>query len=133
MDGAVPRRVLLSGVRNMSWAYRQRDGELLHNGEFVGTGYSGRGEGRNNPDMEAVPNVGPIPRGRYRIGGARFSQSLGPIVMDLEPVAHDAHGRSLFRIHGDNANHDASHGCIILGPLIRRAIADSGDKTLEVV
>lgn len=117
----------------MTWTYRQSDGELLHNGEFIGTGYSGRGDGRNNPDMEAAADEGPTPRGRYCIDGARFSQRLGPIVMNLDPIAHDACGRSLFRIHGDNANHDASHGCIILGPLIRRAIADSGDKTLEVV
>lgn len=117
----------------MTWTYRQRDGELTHNGEFVGAGYSGRGEARNNPDMEAVPNEGPIPRGRYRVAGARFSQRLGPCVMNLDPIGHDALGRTDFRIHGDNANHDASHGCIILGPLIRRAIADSGDQTLEVV
>ncbi len=53
--------------------------------------------------------------------------------MNLDPVGHDALGRTDFRIHGDNVNHDASHGCIILGPLIRRAIADSADKVLEVV
>ncbi len=115
------------------WTYRQSDGELLHNGEFVGTGYSGRADGRNNPDMEAVPNEGPIPRGRYRIDGARFSEHLGPIVMNLDPVAHDACGRSEFRIHGDSANHDASHGCVILGPSIRRLIADSPDRALEVI
>ncbi len=115
------------------WTYRQSDGELLHNGEFVGTGYSGRGDGRNNPDMEAVPNEGPIPRGRYHIDGARFSERLGPVVMNLEPIGHTACGRSEFRIHGDNTNHDASHGCVIVGPSIRRLIADSPDRALEVV
>lgn len=117
----------------MTWTYRSSDGELLHDGVFVGTGYSGRGEARNNPDMEAVANEGPIPRGSYHIADARFSERLGPIVMNLDPVGHDALGRADFRIHGDNASHDASHGCIILGPSIRRLIADSPDKALEVV
>ncbi len=117
----------------MTWTYRQSDGELTHNGEFKGTGYSGMGEARNNPSMEAVPMMGPIPRGRYIIAPARYSDRLGPIVMNLDPDGHDACHRSLFRIHGDNKTHDASHGCIILGPSIRRLIADSADKVLEVL
>ncbi len=40
--------------------------------------------------------------------------------------------RTDFRIHGDNVNHDASRGCIILGPAIRRHIAASGDHDLTV-
>jgi hypothetical protein len=115
------------------WTYRQIDGELMHNDEFIGTGYSGRDEGRDNPDMEAVPNVGPIPRGRYSIGPSHTSDRTGPITMDLEPIGHDACGRSDFRIHGDNTNHDASHGCIILGRPIRNEIAASGDTELEVI
>lgn len=117
----------------MTWTYRQSDGELLHDGEFIGTGYSGAGDGRNNPEMEAVPNEGPIPRGNYRIDSARYSERLGPIVMNLDPVGHDACGRSDFRIHGDDARHDASHGCIILGPSIRRLIDVSPDKDLVVI
>lgn len=115
------------------WTYRQSDGELLHDGEFVGTGYSGTGDGRNNPDMEGVPDVGPIPQGLYTIGPERVSQRLGPIVMNLEPVGHDALGRTALRIHGDNARHDASEGCVILGPPLRRQIADSADRELEVI
>lgn len=117
----------------MTWTYRASDGELSHDGEFIGTGYSGFDTGRNNPALEAVADVGPIPRGHYRIDAARYSPRLGPIVMNLDPVEHDACGRLLFRIHGDNANHNASHGCIILGPSIRRLIADSKDRNLLVV
>ena len=115
------------------WTYRQLDGELEHNGEFAGTGYSGRGEGRNNPAWENVANAGPIPRGLYKIDHPRHSDRLGPLVMNLEPVGHDALGRSMFRIHGDSKNHDASHGCIILGPLLRASIASSGDTYLTVI
>ena len=115
------------------WVYRQSDGELLHNEAFEGTGYSGTGDGRNNPVMEDEENVGPIPCGRYRIGELHDHPHLGPAVMNLDPVGHDAHGRSDFRIHGDNARHDASHGCIILGPAIRRLIGESDDKDLIVI
>lgn len=117
----------------MTWTYRQIDGELTHDGEFIGTGYSGMGNGRNNPACEAVPMMGPIPKGKYTIGAARYSRTMGPIVMNLDPIEHSACNRSHFRCHGDNKTHDASHGCIILGPAIRRAMADSPDKVLEVV
>ena len=116
------------------WTYQQSDGELLHDGEFIGTGYSGAGDGRNNPAQEAVQNAGPIPRGLYMIAPARFSERLGPIVMNLDPLPDtDVFGRTVFRIHGDSANHDASHGCVVLGPSIRRLIADSPDKNLTVI
>ena len=116
------------------WTFSQSTGELLQNGKFEGTGYSGTGEGRNNPSMQDVPNVGPIPQGNYIIGEAYDDDHLGPCVMHLDAEDDtNTFGRSLFRIHGDNVNHDASHGCIILGPSIRHIIADSGDDELTVV
>lgn len=120
------------------WTYQQRnahgDGELDHDGVFEATSYSGTGAGRNNPDMEAVPNVGPIPRGLYHIGPATDDHpSLGPRVMALTPVGHNAHNRTAFFAHGDSANHDASHGCIILGRTMRDAMDASPDRDLMVV
>lgn len=119
------------------WTYRQRnaagDGELDHDGVFEATSYSGKDEGRNNPAMEGVPSVGPIPRGLYHIDAARDGGHLGPVVMNLDPVGHDALGRTLFRMHGDNARHDASDGCIILGRTIREAIDASPDRDLMVI
>lgn len=119
----------------MTWQYRQHDGELSCDGEFEGTGYSGTDEGRNNPDMQNVIDIGPIPVGVYKIGPAYDEiGALGPCVMALEPLPDtETFGRSLFRIHGDNVQHDASHGCIILGPAIRRKIAASPDRSLVVV
>jgi hypothetical protein len=116
------------------WTYAQRSGELLHDGRFEGTGYSGTGAGRNNPSFDHVASVGPIPAGRYHIGTAYNDPDLGPCVMHLDPKeGTETHGRSLFRIHGDNARHDASHGCIILGPAIRHLIAISTDRDLTVI
>lgn len=115
------------------WVYDQKTGNLTRNEKLVGLGYSGTGEGRNNPASEAVPNVGPIPRGLYSIGKAYAHPKLGPVVMNLDPIGHNALGRTAFRIHGDNAKHDASEGCVILGPSVRRLIAASDDKQLTVV
>lgn len=114
--------------------YSQTTGVWSHTGRHF-KGYSGHGAGLNNPAHEAVHSEGPIPKGRWHIGPVRDGGHLGPVVMDLTPVGHDAHGRSLFRIHGDNSlgNHSASDGCIILDRKSRELIAGSGDKDLVVV
>lgn len=118
----------------MPWQYQQRDGELTLDSQFEGTGYSGTGQGRNNPEMEAVENVGPIPRGKYKMGPSHQHPKLGPMVFDLEPLeGTETFGRDAFRIHGDSKNHDASHGCIVLGPSIRGLIASTLDRSLEVL
>lgn len=119
----------------MSWKYAISTGTLTDpTGAFAGTGYSGKaGVWRNNLSAEADVAEGPIPQGAWHIGPAHTSPHTGPMTMDLDPLAGtNTYGRSLFRIHGDNINHDASHGCIILGPAIRRQIEDSEDRTLEV-
>ena len=117
----------------MTWTYDIETGEIAHDGLRLGTGYSGTGDGRNNRTADWVPDVGPIPPGRYTIGTAYEHPHLGPVVMNLDPEPDtNTFGRSLFRIHGDNTSHDASHGCIILNPACRRAIAASADRVLEV-
>ena len=119
----------------MSWQYNQRTGRLTRNGHDAGVGYSGQAAGRNNPSLEKFRNIGPIPRGHYRIGPQYSHPSKGPITMTLTPVGHTANGRTNFLIHGDSINHpgDASEGCIVLSRTIRLTIAVSGDKDLEVV
>ena len=86
--------------------------------------------------MEAVPAVGPIPAGEWSIDLEPLQHTeVGPFALALAPVGHNAHGRSLFRIHGDNSlcNHTASHGCIILGRAARQAIIAGGIDALRVV
>lgn len=119
----------------MPWEYYQSSGEIKHNGVVVGTGYSGKDKGKNNPHMESIPFIGPIPRGLYVIGKPRNTSSHGPFVLDLIPKGHNALGRSEFLIHGDSIKNPgkASEGCIILPRLIREKIAYSGDKLLKVV
>ncbi|HEY9097714.1 MAG TPA: tlde1 domain-containing protein [Thiobacillus sp.] len=101
----------------------------------MGVGYSGRGAGRNNPSLESIQNIGPIPQGRYRIGSQYTHPSKGPVTMTLTPVGHAAQGRTHFLIHGDSIKNsgDASEGCIVLNRSIRQTIAASGDTEIEVV
>ena len=117
----------------MGWKYSQSSGKLSHNGSYMATGYSGAGTCKNVPNCEHKPNVGPIPRGAWRIGG--YDGSKGPLTIDLEPVGHNAHGRTLFRIHGDSISNPgtASEGCIIMPRSVRQKIVKSADKILEVV
>lgn len=83
-------------------------------GVLLGKCYSGRGDGRNNPDMQAIHNTGPLPRGPYTIGEAESHPVLGPLAMPLTPEdGNQMYGRGDFWLHGDNATHDASHGCIV--------------------
>jgi hypothetical protein len=119
------------------WTYEQSTGELRHNGQLIATGYSGFGEGKNNPTLESVPNVGPIPRGLYLIQFPPFhSEKDGPVCMHLIPERQtNTYGRSGFLIHGDSIQHtgSASHGCVIMPRPTRLGIAASQDDNLTVI
>lgn len=122
----------------MPFVYRQVSPIMTHDGVIMraSTLYSGHGSGLNNPALEAMANVGPIPAGLWRIiEWLDHYEDKGPIVARLEPVGHDAHKRSGFLIHGDNSlsNHSASHGCIIADHDLRTAMRAIPDFALQVV
>lgn len=107
-------------------------------GPVWGKGYSGHGEGVDNPADESISNVGPIPEGKWSIGAPEDSPNTGPFTLPLAPLeGTDARGRSDFRIHGDLVGEVgkelASHGCIILARPIRERINGESDRTLCVV
>jgi hypothetical protein len=125
------------------WTYHQKTGHLFLSHRKVAEGYSGAvPAGLNNPDAEHIEDVGPIPRGLYAIGELihiheiRHDGKLVKLkdVMRLEPINHLAHNRKGFLFHGSKDPHlrNASHGCIILLPNIRKKIAKSGIKLLHV-
>jgi len=122
----------------MSWNYNQSNGYLSHRGMLVGQGYSGHGNGVNNPAMQNVPNVGPIPQGEWTIGAViEQHPTLGEIVLPLLPAeGTETFGRSGFFMHGDEIDAPgedlASHGCIVMPRNVREAVAYSGDETLVV-
>jgi RHS repeat-associated protein len=101
--------------------------------DFSGTGYSGTGEGRNNPDKESEEDVGPIPRGTYDISQSYYSLNTGPITMKLTPNGNqNMFGRTDFRIHGNNATNDASTGCIVMPKPVHRSTLGVRGGTLTV-
>ncbi len=121
--------------------YEQSSGRLTdEHGALVGECYSGHDNGKNNPALQHVPDIGPIPVGVYRIGPPFDDPGhLGKFVMSLTPLPDtDTFGRSGFFMHGDSAAHTggASEGCIIAGPLTRHRVAatlTAGDGLLKVV
>lgn len=127
----------------MTWVWRQRAGILSRRIDetgcetIVGRGYAGHGEGVNNPDLQHVPNIGPIPRGRWTIGAPYDSKRVGPFALPLAPYDDtETFGRSAFLIHGDRKTgpaQSASEGCIVLSRELREEIHESSDTDLEVV
>jgi len=62
-----------NGTAQGYWVYDQKTGELSHvsstgKSTEVGTGYSGRGKGLNNPKDQNLSGIGPIPQGKWHIG-----------------------------------------------------------------
>lgn len=118
------------------WTYHQRSGELWRNGRRVAVGYSGHGEGLNNPDAERIRAVGPLPKGRWRMEGIYNSKQVGPFAIILVPEnGTETFGRYAFRVHGDNSkgNKSASHGCLIFPRKIREDMWQLGDHVINVV
>lgn len=116
------------------WNYTIGTGEMVDAfGEVIGTGYSGSPAGKNNPDMQELHDVGPIPEGLWHIG--HIDTEKGQITIHLSPdTTTDTFGRSGFLIHGDSSAHPgaASEGCIVLPHDVRVAISLSPDKLLYV-
>src|SRR5690348_1819087 len=119
------------------WLYEQSTGKLSSTeSAFIAFGYSGANAGKNNPTMQSVRDLGPIPQGIYAIGAPFDSIDHGPFAMRLAPdAANEMFGRSSFLMHGDSGEHPgcASRGCIILSREARKTVAASGDRELRVI
>ena len=134
------------------WVYQQSSGNLFRStplvqgaegvetsaSTFIGKGYSGNGRGLNNPQMQDVHDVGPVPQGDWLIGKPYDHSEHGPHVMALTPEpGTETFGRSGFLIHGDLVDKPgqflASKGCVILARWMRERISQSGDFLLRVI
>lgn len=124
-------------LRSQAWTYSQKTGDLEQDGTRIATGYSGAGEGKNNPDLQNIRNVGPIPVGDWTITGPPAdTEDHGPYVLRLAPAAGtETFGRSGFLMHGDSREHPgcASEGCVILPRPVREQVWKSNDRDLKVV
>ena len=112
-------------------AWLDKDGILVSK-----TVYSGAPGAVNDPSQEAIPDVGPIPRGEWVIvGPPQNTLEHGPYVLGLYPTnGTETFGRSGFLIHGDSQEHpgQASKGCIIADRVTRTRIYQSGNPQLTV-
>ena len=119
------------------WIYAQKTGALLRHGQLAGHGYSGLDNGKNNPAMQALHDIGPIPQGTWTILGPPLnSTEHGPYVLRLQAAPDTCtFQRSGFLMHGDSirAPGTASKGCIVLPHAVREFVWNSGDTELEVV
>lgn len=125
---SAPWRSSWPNTSSLLFTYEQSTGLLLFNGRVLGHGYAGHGAGVDRPDMQDRQGIGPLPRGKYRIGPPHESAKTGRLTMNLDPdPANEMFGRSAFRIHGDNQHQDrsASEGCIVMPLGVRLAIARS--------
>lgn len=126
------------------WQYSQSTGALTDaSGVLCGIGYSGHGQGVNNPAMQAVPDVGPIPAGLWSVGPPQDDLRMGPFVLALTAMPPTVtFGRGGFFVHGDSVEspdaEQASHGCIVLPRQAReqiweRVVGIGTDHVLKVV
>lgn len=124
------------------WLYEQATGRLFEDdGQLIGVGYSGGNcgkdpDGKNNPAMQKIHDVGPIPVGFYNIGVPINTLTHGPYVLPLDPFpTNEMFGRSGFLIHGDSVINPgkASEGCIIMDRVTRARIWASSDYKLQVI
>ena len=116
---------------------------FLANGTLFGTGFAGHGDGKNNPDMQGVVGVGPLPIGVYHAVGMReHDPRTGwyTIVLEPEPMTRNyilSLGRNpdTFRIHGDSMDHtgESSDGCMVFDRSTRLDFWKGDDKEIHVV
>ncbi len=118
-----------------TWRYVQATGELIDpDGKVAEIGYAGRAAGLNNPAMEAVHEIGPLPQGRYSVYPRINHTRLGSDALPLSPYGSNVMwGRGGFYVHADNAkrDHSASEGCIVMGAATRARLVPG--TVIEVV
>jgi hypothetical protein len=120
----------------MTWRYSQKTGDLIRDGIFLCRGYSGYEEGKNNPAMQTVHDMGPIPVGKWIMAAIMDSPAHGPRCIRLVPDEGTmTWGRDGFLIHGDSLSSpgNASHGCIVINRTFRELVWGTKDCHLEVV
>jgi hypothetical protein len=119
------------------WTYVQLTGAFLSpSGLLIAYGYAGAGIGRNNPRMQTVKNVGPLPCGFYTMNPPVDTKDHGPYVIWLTPDDSNLmFNRGDFGIHGDSIPHpgSASEGCIIQPRFARERAWESNDHRLQVI
>lgn len=119
------------------WVYFQKSGAIHNTKDIVNAprfiGYSGVKPYQNDPDSQCFKDLGPIPRGLYRMTGLKQDPTKFSIILTPDKN-NEMCGRANFLIHGDSVSFPgwASQGCIILMAAERELMWSSGDMELEV-
>ena len=91
-------------------------------------------QGRNNPRLQAVHCIGPLPTGVYRCGSWGVYPKVGKMACPLTQIAGETYGRDGFFIHGpgegDPAN--SSEGCIVVPHDDRLKVMGANPTTVTV-
>ncbi|MES9996536.1 hypothetical protein [Desulfovibrio aminophilus] len=112
------------------YIYEQSTGKFFDSaGNLLATEYSGAGKGKNNPDMQHVPNIGPTPRGDWEVVGVDQKRKGHRLILRPLPgntVFETERRPKTFQVHGDFLDPvkrgTASQGCIILPSLVRHQL-----------
>jgi hypothetical protein len=116
----------------VSYEYHIPNGQLLEDGELVGTGWSGHDtetiKGMNNPLAISQRGIGPLPPGWYTIEDPVNDTHLGPIAFPLTPDPSNVmYTRAGFYLHAGEVHPQvpdvSSDGCIIQNHTVRTHIA----------
>src|SRR5690242_13253774 len=90
------------------WIYSQGLGTLYQRNSdqdpatVVGQGYAGIDSGLNDPTMQCMQDLGPLPRGQYTIGGPVDGPTAYSLPLTPSPDTDMCNPpRSGFYIHGD--------------------------------
>src|SRR5271157_4116869 len=109
----------------MNWKHEQSTGKIWNaNNTYLDTGYAGRDKGKNNPSMEGVKGIGPLPHGTWQpVELFEEHPMVGKFAVRVEPANEEtlqrvrSYGRDpkSFFMHGDSIEHPglASHGCMV--------------------
>lgn len=119
-----------------------KDGKLIYHDDEgdteLGVAWAGNHAGKNNPDMVAIRNIGPLPPGWYEIGEPFTNPATGPFSMRLTP--HDdnkMYGRDAFLIHGPTRDRERygeeSKGCVVSPRPIRERLHQLHPAWLRVI
>lgn len=113
--------------------YHDTEGDTV-----LGEAWAGNHAGKNNPDMCAIKDIGPLPVGWYEIGEPFTHPHTGPFSMCLTP--HDDNkmfGRDGFLIHGPDRDPEQqgqeSKGCIVSFRPNRERLYRLGPKWINVI
>jgi hypothetical protein len=102
--------------------FKIREGHLYfhdHDGDLdIGEAWAGNNAGKNNPDMCAIRDIGPLPVGWYEIGEPFTHPHTGHFSMRLTPHEDNKmFGRDGFLMHGPDRNPEQrgeeSRGCVV--------------------